>query len=58
MIESILRFSIERRVLTLSLILLIVVGGSWSYQSLPIDAAPDITAETGSEWTNPLFSDI
>lgn len=43
MIESILRFSIERRVLTLSLILLIVIGGIWSYQSLPIDAVPDIT---------------
>ena len=43
MIESILRLSIERRYLLLSLILVIVGVGSWSYQKLPIDAVPDIT---------------
>jgi len=43
MIESILRFSIERRYLVLSLILLVIGLGVWSYQKLPIDAVPDIT---------------
>ncbi len=43
MIESILRLSIERRYLLLSLILVIVGVGGWSYQKLPIDAVPDIT---------------
>lgn len=43
MIESILRFSIERRWLMLSLILLLLGSGIWSYQQLPIDAVPDIT---------------
>ncbi len=43
MIESILRLSIARRYLVLSLTLVIVGIGSWSYQLLPIDAVPDIT---------------
>ncbi len=43
MIESILRLSIARRYLILSLIFVIVGIGSWSYQHLPIDAVPDIT---------------
>ena len=43
MINSILRFSIERRVLMLSFILVVVGIGVWSYQKLPIDAVPDIT---------------
>ncbi len=43
MIESILRFSIERRGLILSLILVLIGAGLWSYQKLPIDAVPDIT---------------
>ncbi|WP_444919691.1 efflux RND transporter permease subunit [Microbulbifer sp. CnH-101-G] len=43
MIESILRFSIERRYLVLSLIFVLVGLGVWSYQRLPIDAVPDIT---------------
>ena len=43
MIDSLLRFSIERRYLMLSLILLVVGVGLWSYQKLPIDAVPDIT---------------
>ncbi|MBQ0720805.1 MAG: CusA/CzcA family heavy metal efflux RND transporter [Gammaproteobacteria bacterium] len=43
MIESILRFSIERRWLVLSFILVLIGGGVWSYQHLPIDAVPDIT---------------
>ncbi|MBV1930140.1 MAG: CusA/CzcA family heavy metal efflux RND transporter [Porticoccaceae bacterium] len=43
MIESILRFSIERRWLVLSFILVLLGGGVWSYQHLPIDAVPDIT---------------
>lgn len=43
MIDAIVRFSIERRYLMLSLILLLIGAGLWSYQRLPIDAVPDIT---------------
>lgn len=43
MIESILRLSIERRWLMLSLIFVLIGVGAWSYQKLPIDAVPDIT---------------
>ncbi|SDT03689.1 MULTISPECIES: efflux RND transporter permease subunit [Halopseudomonas] len=43
MINAILRFSVERRFLTLSLILVLVGIGLWSFQRLPIDAVPDIT---------------
>lgn len=43
MIEAILRLAIARRYLFLSLIILVVGIGSWSYQQLPIDAVPDIT---------------
>ncbi len=43
MIESILHFSIQRRWLVLSLMLLVIGTGIWSYQKLPIDAVPDIT---------------
>lgn len=43
MIEAILRLSIERRYLMLSLVLVLIGAGLWSYQRLPIDAVPDIT---------------
>ncbi|WP_417532421.1 efflux RND transporter permease subunit [Marinobacter lipolyticus] len=43
MITSILRLSIERRWLVLSLIFLLLGAGVWSFQQLPIDAVPDIT---------------
>jgi len=43
MIEAILRLSIERRHLMLSLTLVLFGLGIWSYQKLPIDAVPDIT---------------
>ena len=43
MIETILRFSIARRWLMMSMILLLIGLGYWSYQKLPIDAVPDIT---------------
>ena len=43
MIEKILRLSIERRYLILSLSLVLIFAGVWSYQHLPIDAVPDIT---------------
>jgi len=43
MIESILRFSIARRWLMMTLILVLMGLGYWSYQKLPIDAVPDIT---------------
>ncbi|MEY8199273.1 MAG: efflux RND transporter permease subunit, partial [Colwellia sp.] len=43
MIELILRFSIARRWLLMTMILALVGLGYWSYQQLPIDAVPDIT---------------
>ena len=43
MINAILRLSVERRCLMLSLILVLVGVGVWSFQRLPIDAVPDIT---------------
>ena len=43
MIELILRFSIARRWLMMTLILVLMGLGYWSYQKLPIDAVPDIT---------------
>jgi cobalt-zinc-cadmium resistance protein CzcA len=43
MIESILRFSVERRYLVLSLVLVLIGFGAWSYRHLAIDAVPDIT---------------
>ena len=43
MIESIVRLAIVRRYLILSLTLVILGIGGWSYQHLPIDAVPDIT---------------
>lgn len=43
MIDSVLRFSIERRGFVLSLIFVLMAAGFWSYQHLPIDAVPDIT---------------
>lgn len=43
MIESILRFSIERRYLMLSLVVVLIGVGIWSYRQLPIDAVPDVT---------------
>jgi len=43
MLNAILRLSIERRFLIMSLMLALVGIGIWSYQHLPIDAVPDIT---------------
>jgi len=43
MIEAILRFSIARRWLMMTMILALIGLGYWSYQQLPIDAVPDIT---------------
>lgn len=43
MISSIVRFSIERRHLIVSLMFVLIGIGVWSYQKLPIDAVPDIT---------------
>ncbi|MEG3767693.1 CusA/CzcA family heavy metal efflux RND transporter [Alteromonas sp. 14N.309.X.WAT.G.H12] len=43
MINTIIRLSITRRYLMLSLIVVLVGVGLWSYKQLPIDAVPDIT---------------
>lgn len=43
MLNSLIRLSINRRFFMLSMILVIVGVGVWSYKQLPIDAVPDIT---------------
>ncbi len=43
MIDSILKSAIERRYLFVSMVLVVVGLGVWSYRELPIDAVPDIT---------------
>ncbi len=43
MIESLLHLSIARRWFMISMSLLLIGVGYWSYQKLPIDAVPDIT---------------
>ncbi len=43
MIDAIVRLSIERRHLILSLMLVLIGVGVWNYRQLPIDAVPDIT---------------
>lgn len=43
MLNAIVRLSIERRYLILTLMLAVVGAGIWSYRHLPIDAVPDIT---------------
>ncbi|MGJ8668932.1 MAG: efflux RND transporter permease subunit [Oceanococcus sp.] len=43
MINSIVRAAVEQRWLVLALMLVWIGIGVWSYQSLPIDAVPDIT---------------
>lgn len=43
MIDKIIRFSVYHRGIVLALVGLIVIGGVLSFQSLPIDAVPDIT---------------
>ena len=43
MIDSILKNAIERRYLFVSMVLVVIGVGIWSYRELPIDAVPDIT---------------
>lgn len=43
MIDAIVRLSVERRFLILSMIMVVIGMGVWSFQRLPIDAVPDIT---------------
>lgn len=43
MIESILRFSIERRWIILFLVTAVIALGAWNFHRLSIDAVPDIT---------------
>lgn len=43
MIESIINFSLARRGLVMSLVLLVMGLGAWKFTQLPIDAVPDIT---------------
>lgn len=43
MIHQIIRFSVYHRWLVLLLTILVLGGGWWSFQHLPIDAVPDIT---------------
>ena len=43
MLESLLKFSLERRWLVLGFVLLVSILGVWNFKNLPIDAVPDIT---------------
>lgn len=43
MLDSIIRFSLNRRSLILTLVLMLCALGVWSFTKLPIDAVPDIT---------------
>ena len=43
MINRIIHFSVYHRGVVLALVVLLIVGGILSFQSLPIDAVPDIT---------------
>ena len=43
MLESILRFSLARRGLVLSVVAILIGLGLWNFTRLPIDAVPDIT---------------
>lgn len=43
MINRIIHFSVYHRNIVFALVLLLVVGGVYSFQHLPIDAVPDIT---------------
>lgn len=43
MLESIINFSLQRRTLVLSLVLVVCALGLWNFNRLPIDAVPDIT---------------
>src|SRR5436190_1501743 len=43
MLNKIIRFSVQHPVLVLMLIMLLIIGGVYSFQRLPIDAVPDVT---------------
>lgn len=43
MIAGLLKFSLQQRVLVVSLACLLAVGGVFAFQTLPIDAFPDVT---------------
>ncbi len=43
MLEAIIRFSLERRMLIMALVLIVMGLGAWKFTQLPIDAVPDIT---------------
>jgi heavy metal efflux system protein len=43
MLETIIKFSLARRGLVITLVLMIMGLGSWKFTQLPIDAVPDIT---------------
>ncbi|MGB0238689.1 MAG: efflux RND transporter permease subunit [Cycloclasticus sp.] len=43
MLEAIIRFSLDRRSLIMTLVLMLMGLGAWKFTQLPIDAVPDIT---------------
>ena len=43
MLNALLKFSLERRLLVMGVILLVCGLGVWNFQRLAIDAVPDIT---------------
>lgn len=44
MIEALIRFSLVQRLMVLLLALAMTIGGLWAFQTLPIDAFPDISS--------------
>ena len=43
MLEAIINFSLARRSLVITLVLMVMAVGGWKFTQLPIDAVPDIT---------------
>ncbi|MFZ0255108.1 MAG: CusA/CzcA family heavy metal efflux RND transporter [Gammaproteobacteria bacterium] len=44
MLEGLVRFALTQRIFVLLLMLLLIGGGTWAFQQLPIDAFPDVSS--------------
>src|SRR5215212_11999267 len=43
MINGLIRFAVSQRILVLLMVTILIGGGVYSFQRLPIDAVPDVT---------------
>src|SRR5947209_4868741 len=43
MIHRVVKFALEQRFLILMFVVLLIVGGTWSFSQLPVDAYPDLS---------------